>query len=106
MFIPENQKRAHTKTSIPNRTPLNCPLSGNGWTGVVHSCSGALLGNKKQPLVHAATWMSPRCRVNEARCEKLRAMWLYLPGVLEKGKTIGVEKPMVVGGWRWGKGLG
>lgn len=54
----------------PHWKPLNCPLPGSGWTDVVHSCSGTLLGNKKQPLIHTATWMNHKCQVKEARFKK------------------------------------
>lgn len=56
----------------PSWKPLSCPLPGNGRTGVLHASSASLLGNTKQPLTHAATWMYCKCQMKEARFERRR----------------------------------
>lgn len=56
----------------PSWKLLSCPLPGNGRTGVLHACSASLLGNTKQPLTHAATWMNCKCQMKEARFERRR----------------------------------
>lgn len=59
---------------------------------MVHCCCGAVLGNKKQPLVNTQPLgRICECQENEARFERFHATGLYLPGVPEQGKTIGTE---------------